>query len=349
MLTVKREGIILEPTKLKFENKGVFNPACIKEGKYVHMFYRAWDKDNRSTIGYCKLDGPLKVVERSEKPLLFPEFEYEKNLEDPRVVFLNGTYYMTYIAYDGKDVRIAYATSKDLKKWEKKGVISPEITYDKAEDIFRSCKKELKERYFLFESRFKDIAGKDAILWNKDACLFPKKINGKFAMLHRILPDIQVIYFNNFEELTLSFWKKYLKRLCDYVVLESKYWYESRNIGGGCPPIETDKGWLMIYHAVDDMNKGKIYRAGAVLLDKKDPTKLIGRLKNPIFSPEEAWEKEGNINQVVFPTGAAVFDKMLYIYYGAADQRIAAVSINIDELVDELEKNGKSNKSNSTP
>ena len=349
MIAVKREGIILKPTKLEFENKGVFNPACIRKGKYVHMFYRAWNKDNRSTIGYCKLDGPLKVVERAEKPLIFPEFKYEKNLEDPRIVFLDGLYYLTYIAYDGRNVRIAYAISKDLKKFEKKGVISPEITYNEAEDIFRSCQTELKERYFLFESRFKDIVGKDVILWNKDACLFPKKINGKFAMLHRILPDIQVIYFNNFKELTLSFWKKYMKRLCDYVVLESKYWYETRNIGGGCPPIETDKGWLMIYHAVDDMNKGKIYRAGAVLLDKKDPTKLIGRLKNPIFSPEEAWEKEGNINQVVFPTGAAVFDKMLYIYYGAADQRIAAVSINIDELVDELEKNGKSNKSNSTP
>lgn len=338
MVLVKKRGIILEPTKLKFENKGVFNPACIRKGRYVHMFYRAWDKKERSTIGYCKLDGPLKVVERAKKPILFPEFSYEHNLEDPRITFLNGTYYLVYVAYDGKNVRIAYATSKDLKKFKKKGVISPEITYDEAEDIFRVCKSKLKERYFLFESYFKDIVGKDVLLWNKDAILFPKKFNGKFALLHRILPDIQIIYFNDFKDLTLDFWKKYFRRLSDFVVLESEYWYENRNVGGGCPPIETDKGWLLIYHAVDDMDRGKIYRAGVALLDKKYPTKVISHPKEPLFSPEETWEKKGNIDNVVFPTGAVVFDEELYIYYGAADKYIGVVSLNVNELLNELMK-----------
>ena len=336
MVRVKRHGIILRPTKLKFENKGVFNPACIREGRYVHMFYRAWDKNHRSTIGYCKLDGPLKVVERAKKPVFTSQGGYEYNVEDPRIVFLDGTYYITYVAYDGRNVRIAYTTSKDLKKFEKKGVISPEITYDRAENLFRKCSFRLKERYFLFESYFKDRAGKEVVLWDKDASLFPKKINGKFAMVHRILPDIQVIYFKNFKDLTLKYWKKYLRRLCNFVILESKYWYESRNIGGGGPPIETDKGWLLIYHAVDDMNSGKIYRAGAALLDKKNPTKVIGHLKEPLFSPEKGWEKKGNIDNVVFPTGAVIFDERLYIYYGAADKRIAVLSINLNELLDEL-------------
>lgn len=338
MVLVKRHGILLEPTNLKFENKGVFNPTCIIKGGQVHMFYRAWGKNNRSTIGYCKLDGPLKVVERAKKPLLFPEFEYEKNLEDPRIVFLDDLYYLTYIAYDGKNVRIAYATSKDLKKFDKKGIISPEITYDEAEDIFRSCQYKLKERYFLFESYFKDIVGKDVLLWDKDAFLFPKKIDGKFALIHRILPDMQVIYFKNFKDLTLNYWKRYFKRLSDFVVLESKYWYESRNIGGGCPPVETDKGWLLIYHAVDDMYSGKVYRVGAALLDKKNPTKLIGHLKEPLFSPEEVWEKKGNVNNVIFPAGAAVFGEKLYIYYGAADKYIATASVNLNALLNELLK-----------
>ena len=336
MVAIKREGIVLEPTKLNFESKGVFNPACIRKGKYVHMFYRAWDKDKRSTIGYCKLDGPLKVVERAKKPILFPESDYEFNLEDPRIVCINGTYYLTYTAYDGKNVRIAYATSKDLKKFEKKGVISPEITYDEAEDIFRACSFNLKERYFLFESRFKDVVGKDVLLWDKDVFLFPKKINGKFALVHRILPDIQLIYFNKFGELTLDFWKKNFKRLCDFIVLQSKYWYESRNIGGGCPPIETDKGWLLIYHAVDDMDKGKIYRAGAALLDKKDPTKVVCHLREPLFSPKKSWEKKGNVDNVVFPTGAVIFGKRLYIYYGAADKRIGVASLDLNKLLDKL-------------
>lgn len=336
MVKVKKEGILLRPTKLGFENKAVLNPACIREGKHVHMFYRAMGKNNRSVIGYCKLDGPLKVVERAKKPFFYPDRHYEHNLEDPRIVLLDGTYYLTYTAYDGKHVRIAYATSNDLKTFIKKGVISPEISYDKAEDMFRACKSELKDRYFLFESYYKETVGKDTLLWDKDGFLFPKKINGKFALLHRILPDIQVIYFKKFKDLKLNYWKKYFTRMSDYVVLEATHWYETRNIGGGCPPIETDKGWLLIYHAVDDMDKGRTYRAGVALLDKKDPTKVIGHLKEPLFSPEEKWEKKGVVDNVVFPTGAVVFGKKLYIYYGAADKYIAVASVNMNELLKEL-------------
>jgi len=343
MIKVKKEGIILKPSNLKFENYGVFNPGCIKVGNEVHMFYRAFSKRKRSTIGYCKLKGPLKVVERSKKPVLYPEHEYEKNLEDPRIVRLDGTYYLTYTAYDGRNIRPAYAVSKDLKNWKKKKIILPDISYDKAENYFRSCSLQLKERYFLFESYFKDKVGKDVLLWDKDHFFFKKKIKGKFAMIHRILPDIQIVYFKDFNEITPKFFKDYLKNLDKYIVLESTYWYESRNIGGGCPPIETDKGWLLIYHAVDDMYKGKIYRAGAALLDKKDPTKVIGHLDYPLFSPDEHWEKKGNVDNVVFPTGAAIFGKKLYIYYGAADKYIAAASVDLNKLLDELIKS-KENK-----
>jgi len=348
MIRVKREGIILKPSKQAFEAKGVFNPACIRKGNYVHMFYRAWDMRNRSTIGYCKLKGPMKVVHRMKEPLFQSEGPHESSMEDPRIVQIDGKYYMTYIAYDGRNVRISYATSKDLKKFKKGGVISPEITYDEAENIFRKCESKLKERYFLFESYFKDIVGIDALLWDKDAMFFPKKINGKFALLHRILPDIQIIYFKKFKDLTLDYWKRYFKNLSKYVVLESQYWFESRNVGGGCPPIETDKGWLLIYHAVDDMDRGKIYRAGVALLDKKDPTKVISHLKEPLFVPEKPWEKKGNVNNVVFPTGAAIFSdkffgKRLFIYYGAADKYIAAASVDLDELLDELIANKTKN------
>tara|TARA_Y100000310_G_C20643092_1_gene795056 strand:- start:308 stop:1348 length:1041 start_codon:yes stop_codon:yes gene_type:complete len=337
MVTVKREGIILKPTKNKFEAKGVFNPACIRKGKYVHMFYRAWDKDNHSTVGYCKLEGPLKVVQRNKKPFMVADKPYEKNIEDPRIVFMNGTYYLTYIAYDGRNVRIAYATSKDLKKFTKHGVISPEISYSGADNLFSQCRKKLKDRYFLFSSYYEKGETKGSVLWDKDAMLFPKKINGKYALVHRILPDIQVIYFNTFKQLTsLKYWENYLKKLSDYILLESKHWYETRNVGGGCPPIETDKGWLLIYHAVDDMDVGRTYRAGAALLDKKDPTKVIGHLHEPLFSPKEPYEKKGNVPDVVFPTGAAIFDKRLYIYYGAADTYIAAISVDLNELLDEL-------------
>lgn len=335
MVKIKKEGVLLEPTNLEFENYAVMNPTCIKIGNNVHMFYRAVKKGNYSSIGYCRLEGPLKVVERKREPFMVPEFNYENHgMEDPRIVLLEGTYYMFYTAFDGKNSLVAYATSKDLKTFEKKGAITPTITYDEAEGFFPELK--LKDRYFFFESYYKCEFGKDVLLWEKDAFIFPKKIKGKFALIHRILPEIQVIYFNDFRELTNEFWKNYLKHLGDYVVLSSKYWYESRNIGGGCPPIETDKGWLMIYHGVEDTNKGTIYHAGAALLDKKNPCKVIGHLKNPLFSPEKKWEKEGNVKNVVFPSGAAIFGDKLYIYYGAADRRIGATSLDLNELLEEL-------------
>ncbi len=340
MVSVKREGILLKPTNLNFENYAVMNPGCIKVGNDVHMFYRAVRKGNHSTIGYCRLEGPLKVVERWKEPVMTPEFDYEKRgVEDPRIVYLNGVYYMFYVAHDGKNALVAYATGRDLKKWGKKGVITPRITYDEAEDFFP--KHKLKDRYFFFESFYKTEHAKDVLLWEKDAFLFPKKFNGKFALVHRILPDIQVIYFRDFKELTDEYWKNYLKHLGDYVVLESKYWYESRHIGGGCPPIETPEGWLLIYHSAEDSNKGRIYHAGAALLDRKNPCKVIGRLKNPLFSPEERWEKRGNVKNVVFPTGAAVFGKRLYIYYGAADTRIAVASLDMNEILEKLLKSRK--------
>ena len=93
-------------------------------GNEVHIFYRAWDKRNKSTVGYAKLDGPLKVVERKTTPSIQGERKYEHSIEDPRVVLLDGTYYMTYVAYSGRRINIALATSKDLIHWKKQGIIS---------------------------------------------------------------------------------------------------------------------------------------------------------------------------------------------------------------------------------
>jgi predicted GH43/DUF377 family glycosyl hydrolase len=89
------------------------------------------------------------------------------------------------------------------------------------------------------------------------------------------------------------------------------------------------------------MDSGRTYRAGAALLDKKDPRKVIGHLHQPLFSPEEKWEKEGVVGNVVFPTGTATFGDRLYIYYGAADKYICAASVNLKELVDTLIEEGE--------
>ncbi|MDD3284918.1 MAG: pesticidal protein Cry7Aa [Patescibacteria group bacterium] len=337
MLNVKNEGIILEKTDLEFENKCVLNPACILVDGIVHMFYRAVSNSNVSSIGYCQLKDN-KVIERLNKPIIFPEFEYEKmGVEDPRITFLDGLYYIFYTAYDGRNALIAYATSEDLVNFEKKGLISPQISYDEAEDIFRDSK--IRERYVMFEMLFKERLGGDVLLFEKDACLFPEKINNKFALFHRILPGIQIVYFNNFSELNDNYWRDHFKNLGDSIVLDPLFWFESRNIGGGCPPIKTKDGWLIIYHTVEDTPLGKIYHAAAALLDLKNPLKILGRLKEPLFSPENIWEKDGVVNNVVFPTGAFIEEERLFIYYGAADKLIAAKSINLSELLKELKNN----------
>ena len=333
---LKKLGVILKPTKRLFERRAVLNPACYQEGEFVHVLYRAIDDNNNSTIGYAKLKGPTKVIERKEIPLIPRAYDYEKRgVEDPRVVKFGKTLYLTYVAHDGKNALTAYATSCDLKNWKKKGIISPLVTYDFAASLFR--KEKLKDRYFMFEAHYEEMAGKDVLLWFKDVFLFPKKINGHFAMLIRILPDIQIVFFRNFKELKdRKFWKKYLKKLYENVVLENKYWFESRNIGGGSPPIYTKDGWLIIFHTVEELNKARIYHASAALLDKKNPLKVIGRLNVPLFSPEEPWEKEGFVNNVVFPTGTAIFGEDLYIYYGASDDKIAVAKTNINELIKKL-------------
>ncbi len=340
MINVKSEGIILESSENGFDNQAVLNPACIEMGGVTHMFYRAVRRgDMVSSIGYCQLEGN-KVVKRSDKPVLFPEPDYEKmGVEDPRIVFLDGVYYLFYTVYDGKNALFAYATSADLIRFTKRGVISPRITYAEAARLFGFSKIKMMERYFFFDSYIRDREGDGILLWEKDAFIFPKKINNRFALVHRVLPGIQVIYFDDFKQLTDDYWRDYLRNLGDYVMLDPEYKFESRNIGGGCPPIETKDGWLLIYHAVEDSRRGRIYHAAAALLDLADPTKVIGRLKTPLFSPTEPWEKQGDVNNVVFPTGAVVREGRLTLYYGAADKLIAAKSVDLEELVGELKNN----------
>ncbi len=334
MVKVKNEGIILEKTDLEFENKGVFNPACIHVNGITHMFYRAINHNHISSIGYCQLKNN-KVIKRLNEPVLYPEYDYEKKgIEDPRITFLDGIYYLFYTVYDGKNALISYATSRDLIHFTKQGLISPKISYEEAANIFR--KSNVNESYTMFAKFYKKNAGNDILLFEKDASLFPKKFNGKFAFLHRVLPGIQIAYCNKFSELTENRWRDYFKNLGDNIVLDPLFDFESANIGGGCPPIETKDGWLIIYHAVEDNPVGKIYHASAALLDLKNPLKVLGRLKEPLFSPTTSWEKIGVVNNVVFPTGAVVRDKRLYIYYGAADKLIAAKSVNLPELLTEL-------------
>jgi len=340
MVTVNKLGVILEPTSHEFEHFAVLNPGCWQEKNVVHLFYRAVDKDHKSSIGYARLEGPTAVKERWEKPIIRREYDYEsQGIEDPRIVKIEDTFYVFYVAHDGKNAVTAYATSKDLNTFKKHGIISPKLTYHEAEEIFKQS--HLKDAYFFFASFYEEWAGKDVLLWEKDIFLFPRKIHGKFALVHRVLPDIQVVFFDEFKDLTTEFWREHLKTLSKNVILENKHWFESRSIGGGCPPIETKDGWLFIFHTVEEKNEGRVYHACAALLERENPLTVIGRLHEPLFSPTEEWEKSGYVSNVVFPTGTAIFGDTLYIYYGAADKQIAVASVNLGELIREMKDPAK--------
>src|SRR6185312_1347164 len=120
MVDVKKEVVVLRKRNLEFEDESVLNPAVIKEGGIIHFFYRAVHVRNYSTIGYCKMDSNLKVLERDDKPFLSPEFDYESHgMEDPRMVQIDGLYYLSYVAFDGVNALGALAISGDLRDFKK--------------------------------------------------------------------------------------------------------------------------------------------------------------------------------------------------------------------------------------
>lgn len=343
MVTVKREGIILEGTLLEFENEGVMNPAVMAEGNTVHMFYRAVKKGNHSTIGYCRLEGPLKVVERDTVPLIAPDFHYEsQGVEDPRIVKIDDLYYLTYTAYDGDSAVGALALSSDLRHFEKKGIITSQITYPQFRELLRT-QQAIIGKYFRSGNKREasNDKGRPLYLMDKNVVFFPRKINGKFYFMHRIRPDIQYVAVESLDMLTPDYWKRYFQDFAKRILLAPFHDHESSYIGAGCPPIETKAGWLLIYHSVYDTPSGYVYSACAALLDIDNPAIEIARLPYPLFTPTTDYELSGVVNKVCFPTGTALFDDTLYIYYGAADKLIACASVQLTELLDELLKQTK--------
>lgn len=339
MIEVKKEGILLSKTNHDFENEAVLNPATIKEGDCVHMYYRAVRNGNHSSIGYCKLDGPLTVTERWDHPFMVPEFDYEsQGVEDARITKIEDTYYMTYTAYDGTNARGALATSKDLMHFKKQGIIVPPISYAHFVFLVEAAGKVNENYYHNHKFYYQESDPEEKILlWDKNLVFFPRKINGNLVFLHRIRPGIQLVSVKSLQELTLEFWEDYFTNFQDHIVMDPMFEHESAYIGSGCPPIETEHGWLLIYHGVQDTDQGLIYSAcAAVLLDIDDPTKEIARLPNALFSPQYKWETEGDVDNVVFPTGTALFGDTLFIYYGAADSHIACASLSLSALLEEL-------------
>lgn len=306
MIKFKKLGIVMSPLKNQFGSFARFNPGVQLKDGVVHMLYRAINSDIKdsanyiSYIGYAKLDTNTNILYDSNEKVIYPTLPEEaKGCEDPRIVEFEGSFYIFYTAFDGIKARVAIARTDDFSEYKKLGVINN-------------------------------------FSWDKDAFIFPERIGSRIAYLHRVEPSIQLDYFESFDQLlSINSWENYENKIETSTIMKCEYFWENQKIGGSVPPIKTEKGWLLLYHAVDDKF---VYRGSVALLDLENPTKVIARIPYPLLEPEEEYELYGDVNNVVFPEGAYIYNGELYIYYGAADKYIALAKIGIDELLDELEK-----------
>lgn len=306
MIKFRKMGIIMGPQKDRLGSFARFNPGVILKDGFVHMLYRATDNDIKdcnnyiSHIGYAKLDLNTNILHDSNKKVIFPTMEEEsKGCEDPRIVEFEGTNYVFYTAYDGVKARVAIAQTDDFIKYKKLGTINN-------------------------------------VMWDKDGFIFPRRINGKIAYLHRVEPNIQLDYFDDFKQLiSEKAWENYENKVESSTIMRGNLGWENRKIGGSMPPIEVKEGWLLLYHAVDDK---LIYRGSVALLDLDNPSKIIARIPYPMIEPEEQYELIGDVNNVVFPQGGYIFNNELFIYYGSADKYIALAKVGMKDLMKELSK-----------
>ena len=282
---------VLEPFGSGFAAKGVFNPTVVKRGKEYVMLFRAQDAKGTSRIGYASATDGVHFVARPE-PVLSPEAAYEKNggVEDPRLVQIGDTYYLTYTGYNTVDAQLCLATSTDLIHWDRKGVIMP-------------AKK-----------------GRWNTGWTKSGAILPEKVNGKYWMYYMAdakgKPDQTGIAYSS----DLLHWTEALARP---VLPRRKGRFDSRVTEPGPAPFLTKDGIWLVYNGADDK---LVYRTGWALFDLNDPTKLLRRSEQPMFKPERAWERVGQVPNVVFVEGMVRDGARWLFYYGGADRTVGVAS-----------------------
>jgi len=159
---------------------------------------------------------------------------------------------------------------------------------------------------------------------NKDGALFSDKIKGEYVRIDR--PDDENIWVSYSPD--LKYWGK------SRVLLGPKSGeWDAHKIGGGPPPIKTEKGWLLIYHGVRMTASGGLYRVGVGLLDLENPEKVLGVSGGFLLGPKEHYERVGDVGNVVFPCGAIIEHDKVKLYYGAADSCICVATASLSDLI----------------
>jgi predicted GH43/DUF377 family glycosyl hydrolase len=321
----------LQKRKILWEEKDVFNPAIVVRGNTVYMLYRAQDKigkpDGTSRIGLAESTDGIHFS-RNAEPVLFPandaqkKYEWQGGCEDPRIVEdEKGIYYMTYTAFEGKTARLMVATSADLRKWTKYGPVFAKAyngkyidkwsksgsiisTYDRAGKIIAT---KINGKYWMYwgDQFIWTATSDDLINWTPLEMPAGEKPTVALRGIAQTMPELKIV-----------------------VPTRNKK-FDSDLVESGPPAILTNKGILLIFNSRNVLSIGDsalpegTYAASQVLIDKKDPTRIIERMDNFFMKPDKAYEMTGQVNNVCFLEGLAKFKNKWFLYYGTADSKIA--------------------------
>lgn len=312
---------------IKWESMATFNPAAIVKDDKIHVLYRAEEKLGEKEIGGhtsrigLAISSDGKKYKRDKKPIFYPddddqkEFEWTGGTEDPRIVETeDGMYVLTYTQWNREYPRLAVATSKDLRNWEKKG------------PIFQEWKD---GKYHNTETKSGAI-----VIELKDGKLVAAKINGKYWMYY----GVPHIWLASSEDLIN--WEPiedYEGNLAPVLSPRPGY-FDSWLVEAGPPPVITDDGIVVMYNAGNSQNIGvqdlgnRIYTGGQALYDLDEPWKLLDRSDKPFIKPELPFEKSGQyIDGTTFLEGLVYFKNEWYLYYGTADSMVGVVRTNNEE------------------
>ena len=313
---------ILEPISDHiWESQAVFNAAAVYENGKVHLIYRAVGDAGMSMLGYASSGDGIAIDDRSRHPVYVPSQPFEGSpgenvspypspyvsgpswggVEDPRIAKVGDRLYLTYVANDG---------------WSAPRLAMSSI----AMEDFQSQKWNWETPVMI--SQPGEV--------NKSGAILPEPINGKYFVFHRVFPNI---YVDVVDDLGMFDGSRYVKKQFK-IEPRADYW-DSRKLGIGATPMKTDKGWLVIYHGVDDLDDSR-YKIGAMLLDLEDPTRVLARTPYPIIEPTEHYENGLLKYGVVYPCGAVILDGELIVYYGGSDAVLCAATAPVDEFVYKL-------------
>jgi len=331
---------ILEPRSYSWESQASFNPGAIYLGGKVHLFYRALGDDGISRIGYASsLDG-INFDERLVYPVYFiknvedinknwpytspAHLTYNTSMyssgggwggcEDPRVVKIGDTIYITFNVFDGTNGW----------KWDSMRVA---VVCIKEDDLLN---KRWKWQNFSYLSHLGDR--------QKNWVLFPEKFNNKFAIFHNLdKGDPDSVFISYVDKLNTKETPTVKDAPDPQVLPDHIVAWHKRTRSASAPPIKTKDGWLLLYHAMDKEN-GNQYKLGAMLLDLKDPSKVLFRAQNPILEPGEWYENDWKPG-IIYASGAIVKGDELLVYYGGGDKYIGVASIKLPILISAMKEN----------